>query len=283
MWEIQEASRMYREHYDGPDRVDEVMSGTGGSLQLPVPRDLPLDAGGPLPHVLIVDGDAGTRSVLAGYLERHRMRVTPAADGDAMWGVVKHQLIDLLILEIDLRGVDGLSLCRMLRMGSQVPIMLTGCADDVDPITGFEFGADAYVARPYDVREVLARAKGILRRMKGVVRAPFLQGIHAYRFSGWTLDVVGRIFHGPNIERIRLSGSEHRLLATLLANPSTVLSRDVLRKVTQGRNERSTDVCVSRLRALLGDEARSPRIIKTVYGDGYTVAVAVEALKSGAG
>jgi two-component system, OmpR family, response regulator len=236
-----------------------------------------------LVRVLIVDADVEMRSRLTGYLERHRMKVTPVADGDAMWTVLKQQVIDLLILEIDLRDVDGLSLCRLLRAKSPIPIVLTGAADRVDPIVGFEFGADAYIAKPYDVREVLARVKGILRRMKGLVQAPYLQGVHAYRFSGWILDGMSGTLQGPNAERVRLSGSDHRLLATLLANPNAVVPRSVLRKVTGRQNSRSADVSISRLRSILGDDGHSPRIIKTLYGEGYAVAVAVEALKSGSG
>jgi two-component system, OmpR family, response regulator len=248
-------------------------------------RDVPAkpDVRRELVRVLVVDTDVEMRSQLTGYLERHRMSVTPVADGDAMWAVLRHQAVDLLILEINLRDMDGLSLCRMLRANSQIPIMLTGSADHVDPIVGFEFGADAYIAKPYDVREILARAKGILRRMKGVVRSPYLQGVHSYRFSGWILDGVSRTLHGPNAERVRLRRSEHRLLATLLANPNAVVPREVLKKVAEAQNNRGADVCVSRLRSILGDDGHSPRIIKTVYGEGYTVAVAVEALQSCSG
>lgn len=234
-----------------------------------------------LVRVLIVDTDVEMRSRLTGYLERHQIKVSPVADGDAMWTVLKHQAIDLLILAINLRGVDGLSLCRMLRANSPIPIVLAGAADHVDPILGFEFGADAYITKPYDVREVLARVKGILRRMKGLVRAPYLEGVHAYRFSGWILDGVSGTLRGPNAETVRLSGSDHRQLATLLANPNAVVPRSVLRKVTGRQNDRSVDVSISRIRSILGDDGHSPRIIKTLYGEGYAVAVAVEALKSG--
>jgi two-component system OmpR family response regulator len=233
-----------------------------------------------LARVLVVDGDAGTRCLLAGYLEKYQLQVTPVADGAAMWSVLKHRAFDLLILEISLRDVDGLSLCRMVREMSQIPIMLTGCADHINSIVGFELGADAYIAKPYDVREILARARGILRRAKGFVRAPYLAGVHAYRFSAWTLDGASRTLRGPNTGPVRLSHCEHRVLATMLANPGVVLRRDGLRKLMQARDGRSTDVCVSRLRSMLGDDARRPKIIKTVFGEGYTVAVAVEALKS---
>jgi two-component system OmpR family response regulator len=234
-----------------------------------------------LVRVLVVDADVEMRALLTGYLESHRMTVTPVADGDAMWAVLRHQVVDMLILEINLRSVDGLSLCRMLRVNSQIPIVLTGSSDQVDPIVGFEFGADAFIAKPYDVREVLARVKGILRRMKGLVRAPYLQGVHAYRFSGWILDGVSGTLQGPNAETVRLSGSDHRLLATLLANPHAIVPRSVLSKVTGRENSRSADVSISRLRSILGDDGHNPRIIKTLYGEGYTVAVAVEALTSG--
>jgi two-component system, OmpR family, response regulator len=171
----------------------------------------------------------------------------------------------------------------MLRVSSQVPIMLTGRAGHIAAIEGFEFGADAYVAKPYDMREILVRAKAILRRTKAVVRAPFQAGVRAYRFSGWTLDGISRELYDPNAERLRLARAEHRLLAILLANPSVVLTRDVLRHATAGQSGRGIDVCVSRLRSMLRDDVRSPRIIKTVYGEGYMIAVAVEALNSHAG
>jgi two-component system, OmpR family, response regulator len=117
--------------------------------------------------------------------------------------------------------------------------------------------------------------------MKGLVRDPYREGVHAYRFSGWILDGVSRTLRGPNAETVRLSGSDHRLLATLLANPNAVVPRSVLGKVTGRQSSRSVDVSISRVRSILGDDGRSPRIIKTLYGEGYAVAVAVEALKSG--
>jgi two-component system OmpR family response regulator len=103
-------------------------------------------------RILIVDSDAQLRSRLAGDLEQNHMTVTPVANGDSMWAVLRRQMIDLLILEVDLRNADGLSLCRRLRVSSQVPIMHTGCADHIAATEGFEFGADAYVAKPYDVK-----------------------------------------------------------------------------------------------------------------------------------
>lgn len=234
-----------------------------------------------LVHVLIVDTDVELRSRLTGYLETHQVKVTPVANGDAMWTILKHQAIDLLILAINLREVDGLSLCRRVRADSPIPIVLAGAADHVDPIVGFEFGADAYITKPYDVREVLARVRGILRRMKGLARAPYLEGVRAYRFSAWILDGVSGTLRGPNAETVRLIGSDHRLLATLLANPNAVVPRSVLRKVTERQNDRSVEVGISRVRSILGDDPHSPRIIKTLYGEGYAVAVAVEALQPG--
>jgi two-component system, OmpR family, response regulator len=260
---------------------------TGSALPYPGPPDAAApglrsksssDVRRQLGRVLIVDNDADMRCVVAGYLEKHGMMVTPVADGDAMWAALKHQAIDLLILEIDLPEVDGLCLCRTLRLSSQIPIMLTARADRVDAIVGFELGADAYVTKPYHMREILARVTGILRRMQGMVRAPYPQGVHAYRFCAWTLDGMSRTLWGPNTGPVLLSDSEHRILAAMLANPGVVLPRDVLRKVAQRPDSRSTDVCVSRLRSVLGDDARSPKIIKTVYGEGYSVAVEVEEL-----
>jgi two-component system, OmpR family, response regulator len=234
-------------------------------------------------RVLIVDSDAELRSRLAGYLEQYHMTVTPVANGDSMWTALRRQMIDLVILEVDLQNADGLSLCRLLRVSSQVPIMLTGRVGHTAAIEGFEFGADAYVAKPYDMREILVRAKAILRRTKAIVRTPFQAGVRTYRFSGWTLDGMSHELYHPNAERLRLSRGEYRLLATLLANPSVVLKREVLSQATAGPGDRSIDGFVSRLRSMLREDARSPRIIKTVHGEGYMIAVAVEALNSHTG
>jgi len=190
------------------------------------------------PHVLIVDDDREIRGLLAQYLEKHDFRTSAVADGREMRRILERSHVDLLVLDLMLPGEDGLSLCRELRSRSQLPIiMLTARGEDVDRIVGLELGADDYVAKPFNPRELLGRIKAVLRR------------------------------------------SEYRLLAVLLGSGNRVLTRAQLTELLRGRDadpfDRSIDVRVSRLRQILGDDARAPQIIKTVYGEGYVIGVDV--------
>jgi two-component system OmpR family response regulator len=184
------------------------------------------------------------------------------------------------VLDILLPGDDGLTLCRALRASSQLPIiMLTARGDDVDRILGLELGADDYVPKPFKPRELLARITAVLRRTAHVLREPLPADVRCYRFAGWQLDTTARALTDEGGNTVALSGAEFRLLAVLLAHAGQVLSRLQLMELLRGRDldpfDRSIDQRVSRLRQILRDDARSPLIIKTVYGEGYVIGVPV--------
>jgi two-component system OmpR family response regulator len=171
-------------------------------------------------------------------------------------------------------------LCRDLRSRSQVPIiMLTARGEDVDRIVGLELGADDYLAKPFNPRELLGRIKAVLRRAAHAPRDPSPERVHGFSFGGWRLDTITRTLTDASGRDVALSGAEYRLLAVLLGSANRVLSRTQLTELLRGRDadpfDRSIDVRVSRLRQILGDDARAPHIIKTVYGEGYVVGVNV--------
>jgi two-component system, OmpR family, response regulator len=233
------------------------------------------------PHLLIVDDDREIRGLLAQYLEKHEFRTTAVPDGKEMRRVLERSHVDLLVLDLMLPGEDGLSLCRELRSRTQMPIiMLNSRAEDVDRIVGLELGADDYVAKPFNPRELLGRIKAVLRRAAHAPRDPSPEQVRRFLFGGWRLDTVTRTLTDPAGTEVALSGAEYRLLAVLLAAGNRVLTRAQLTELLRGRDadpfDRSIDVRISRLRQILGDDARAPQIIKTVYGEGYVIGVGVE-------
>jgi two-component system OmpR family response regulator len=233
------------------------------------------------PHLLIVDDDREIRSLLSQYLEKNDFRTTAVADGREMRRVLDRSAVDLIVLDLMLPGEDGLTLCRELRTHSQIPIiMLTARGEDVDRIVGIEVGADDYLPKPFNPRELLVRIRAVLRRASNTPRDPNPQVIRGFSFAGWKLDTARRTLTDATGKDVLLSGAEYRLLAVLLSAGNRVLSRAQLTELLRGREadpfDRSIDVRVSRLRQLLGDDARAPQIIKTVYGEGYVIGVPVE-------
>lgn len=233
------------------------------------------------PHILLVDDDREIRTLLRGYLEKHGYRTTAVADGRGMRRALGESHVDFIVLDLMLPGTDGLTLCREVRTDSRVPIlMLTALGDEVDRILGFESGADDYLVKPFNPRELLVRIRAVLRRAAHAPRDPQSNGVQGYRFGAWRLDTVSRSLTHADGTRAPLSGAEYRLLAVLLAHPGRVLSRMQLMELLRGRDlepfDRSIDVRIYRLRQILGDDARTPQVIKTVYGEGYVVGVAVE-------
>ncbi|HTU66650.1 MAG TPA: response regulator [Steroidobacteraceae bacterium] len=231
-------------------------------------------------HVLIVDEDRDSRAALAGHLERHAYRVTTASTGLGLQRALERTRIDLIVL--DLNGDDdGLRVCRSLLATSDVPVVITTRrADDVDRIVGLEMGADDFLVKPLNFREMVARIRNILRRAGGGAREPGTPRNRLYRFGGWQLDIVARELSDPQGKTTALRSSEYRVLASLLAHGNRVVSRGRLIELARGRDadpfDRSIDVRISRLRQILGDDARGPRIIKTVHGEGYVIGVLVE-------
>ena len=237
------------------------------------------------PHLLIVDDDREIRDLLSRFLRKHGFRVSVAVGGREMWQALADGAIDLIVLDLMLPGEDGLSLCRKLRARSQVPvIMLTAMGEEIDRIVGLEVGADDYLAKPFNPRELAARIKAVLRRTGGeAVRTSEPGGERAaaeLRFAGWTLDLGKRELISPDGILVPLSGGEFALLGAFATHPQRVLSRDQLLDLARGRDaqpfDRSIDVQVSRLRRKIEIEPREPTIIKTVRAAGYLFAPPVE-------
>ncbi len=234
-----------------------------------------------LPHILVVDDDRQIRSLLTRYLNMNSLRATAVADATALDRVLASERADLVVLDVMLPGEDGLSVCRRLRAEDRAPIiMLTARGSELDRIVGLEVGAEDYMAKPFNPRELLARIRNVLRRAGRSTRTVPAHARVRYRFAGWTFDTVSRNLLNAEGQPRHLAGAEYELLHALVTHASCVLSRDQLIELTRGRAadlfDRSIDVLVSRLRQRLGDDAREPRIIKSVYRKGYVFATPLE-------
>jgi len=235
------------------------------------------------PHVLVVDDARDIREPLVRYLKENGYRASAAESAAAARRALRTSAIDLVILDIMMPGEDGLSLCRSIRESSNTPvIMLTARGEELDRIVGLEVGADDYVAKPFNPRELLARVSAVLRRTNTL--PPRLRGpvAESYRFGEWTLDAGQREISGPDGLGIPLSSGEVKLLMAFIERPKIALSREQLLDLTKGRDadvfDRSIDNQVSRLRHKLERDPKSPRYIKTVWGGGYIFASEVEVL-----
>jgi len=231
------------------------------------------------PHILVVDDDREIRDLLARFLAKHNYRVSVAADGRAMRAALADRRIDLVVLDLMLPGEDGLALCRWLRGQSDLPvIMLTAMGEDIDRIVGLEVGADDYLPKPFNPRELLARIKAVLRRAGGASRPAADRG--ALRFAGWRLEPAGRRLTAPDGGLVELTAGEFELLVALAERPQRVLSREQLLDLTRGRDaapfDRSIDVQISRLRHKIETDPTRPALIKTVRGGGYVFTPDVE-------
>jgi len=229
--------------------------------------------------ILVVDDDTELTKLLQNYLGENGFSVETAHDGLTMQTLIGTFTPDLLILDLMLPGEDGLVLCRNLRANSRLPIlMLTARGDDMDRIIGLEMGADDYLPKPFNPRELLARIRSILRRAEDhETHAKPPKSLH---FAGWTLDLSARNLVDQNGIVIALSSGEFKLLHVLAETPNCVFSRDQLTDVLAGRDagpfDRTIDVMISRLRRRLNDDARDPQLIKTMRNEGYMLATQVE-------
>ncbi|HTT36640.1 MAG TPA: response regulator [Burkholderiales bacterium] len=236
------------------------------------------------PHILVVDDDAVIRQLLADYLSEHELRVTGVPDGPTMQKALNESVVDLIVLDLRLRSEDGMTIARKLRAQSSVPIIiLTGNRDDVDRIVGLELGADDYLTKPFNPRELLARIRTILRRAQAHVKAPPAAGSpRARRFAGWELDLRTRRLTSPGGERVELTHAEFDLLSALLGSPERVLSRDQLLEMSRGFDDdvfdRSVDVQILRLRRKIESDPSRPQLIKTQRGAGYYLSAKVESV-----
>lgn len=230
------------------------------------------------PHILVVDDDHEIRDLLARFLTKHGLKVSAARDGVEMSRLLDAHAVDLVVLDLMMPGEDGLSLTRRLRaQGNAIPIiMLTAMGEDTDRIVGLEVGADDYLPKPFNPRELLARIKAVLRRAPAEsdsTIATTVGGGHRLTFHDWVLDMATRDLTDPAGVVLTLSAGEFDLLRAFVEHPRRVLSRDQLLDLARGRQaipfDRSIDIQVSRLRRKLNDDPKEPQLIKTVRGGGY--------------
>ncbi len=238
-----------------------------------------------IPHILVLDDDREIRELLGQFLERQGLRVSLARDAREFRRLWPTAAFSLVVLDLMLPGGEsGLDVARWLRSqggaNSQVPIvMLTAMGEETERIVGLELGADDYMAKPFNPRELLARIRAVLRRAEGAVAAGGPPD-RRFRFGGWELETARRRLLSPQGVEIPLTGGEFDLLTILVERPNRVLTRDMLMDLLHNRQpgpfDRAIDVAVSRLRRKLEDDGRNPQIIKTVRGGGYVLAATVE-------
>lgn len=227
------------------------------------------------PHILVVEDDPASRSLLVSHFENEGYRLSETDQAEHALSLIEHEDIDLVLLDIRLPGKDGLTLTRELRALSDIGIILvTAKGDEIDRIVGLELGADDYVTKPFNPRELLVRAKNLLRRIEGTRSMnprPAQEG--CCQFEGWTLDAYKRVLMTPEGDQERLPQGEFKLLQTLIRHAGQVLSRDQLMDAIHDRdwmpNDRSVDVLVGRLRRKLRENPSDPRFILTAHGAGY--------------
>lgn len=232
-------------------------------------------------HIVIVDDQPEICELVYNYLSGEGYRVSTANDGPSMRRIMQQYEVDLVLLDIQLPGDDGLSLARQLRAVSDIGIIiLTGRGETVDRIIGLEMGADDYLPKPFHLRELLARVKSVLRRASARGEAGKTPPQSAV-FNGWKLDLTSRELKAPSGEEVRLTTGEFDLLAAFVGNANQVLSRDRLLDLARNREsgpfDRTIDVQVGRLRKKLEDDPQNPSLIKTVRGSGYIFTASVEA------
>lgn len=226
------------------------------------------------PHLLIVDDHREIRDLVSRFMTKHEFRVTTACDGKEMRKALADNAIDLIVLDLMLPGEDGLTLCRDLRARSNVPvIMLTAMGEETDRIIGLEMGADDYLAKPFNPRELLARIKAVIRRMQTLPeKTPSARDAVA-QFENWRFDMRKRELESRDSVVVPLSTGEFNLLMTFVQHPQRVLTRDQLLDFTHSRTaelfDRSIDSQVSRLRRKIESDPKNPTIIKTEWGGGY--------------
>jgi two-component system OmpR family response regulator len=224
--------------------------------------------------ILLVEDDAEIGELISRYLESNAMDVTLVANGAAMDAAFAKQSFDLLILDLSLPGEDGLSICRRIRATNDLPIIIvTAQSEDVDKILGLEMGADDYVVKPFNSRELLARIRAVLRRAEPQSRVEDSSSRQTYQFRGWRVDLLAREVVSPRGMKVAMTGAEFDLLHAFCENPNRVLTRDQLINMTHGPTtgpfERSIDVLISRLRQKLESDPKNPTLILTIRSEGY--------------
>jgi two-component system OmpR family response regulator len=227
-----------------------------------------------VPLILFVEDDAEIGLLLSRYLGENSLEITVVPNGEAMNAAMKNNRYDLLLLDIGLKGEDGFSICRRIRGASSIPIiMVTARSDDIDKIVGLECGADDYVVKPFNPRELLARIRSIFRRIELDNPGGSKTARRFLKFDGWVIDAASRRLTSPSGAHVNLTGAEFDLLQAMCEQPNVILSRDTLLSLTHGLAEgnvdRSIDVLVSRLRAKLSNAHAASDLIRTIRAEGY--------------
>ncbi len=226
-------------------------------------------------HILVVDDEPEIRGLIERYLNSHGFRVSTAADGPGLRDVTNREHVDLILLDLVMPGEDGLQLAGELRGTSDVAIiMLTSKGEMVDRVVGLEMGADDYVAKPFELRELLARVRSVLRRASATRSKAQARGDgDLARFLGWRFDIASRRLVSPEGQDVSLTTAEFSLLSAMVNNPNRVLTRDRLLDLARAGDaesfDRSIDVLVHRLRRKIESDPKNPALIKTVRGGGY--------------
>ncbi|TKB54755.1 two-component system response regulator ArcA [Ferrimonas aestuarii] len=227
------------------------------------------------PHILIVEDEAVTRNTLKSIFEAEGYVVSEAIDGDEMHDILKAHKVSLVIMDINLPGKNGLLLARELRENNNIALMfLTGRDNEVDKILGLEIGADDYITKPFNPRELTIRARNLLNRIVNSGKQPEDKPqVEHYQFNGWTLEINSRSLVSPSDEPFKLPRSEFRAMLHFVENPGKILSRaDLLMKMT-GRelkpHDRTVDVTIRRIRKHFESHPETPEIIATIHGEGY--------------
>ncbi len=226
-------------------------------------------------HILVVDDEPEIRNLVERYLSSHGFRVSTAADGSGLRNVTNREHVDLILLDLVMPGEDGLQLAGELRSSSDVAIiMLTSKGEMVDRVVGLEIGADDYVAKPFELRELLARVRSVLRRASATRNKAQARGDgDLARFLGWRFDIGSRRLVSPEGQDVSLTTAEFSLLSAMVNNPNRVLTRDRLLDLARAGDaesfDRSIDVLVHRLRRKIESDPKNPALIKTVRGGGY--------------
>jgi two-component system OmpR family response regulator len=234
-----------------------------------------------VPHIVVVDDHRDIRDLVGRYLSQHGYRVSVAESAEALRRVLERAAPDLVVLDVMMPGEDGLSVCRTLRGTTDLPvILLTAMAEETDRIVGLKIGADDYLTKPFNPRELLARIKAVLRRVNSLPPQRGRLKARTLRFDRWQLDVGRRELIGRDGVAVPLSTAEFRLLNAFLDHAGLVLSRDQLMDLTVGRTadvfDRSIDNQVSRLRKKIEADPRTPALIRTHWGGGYSFTAEVE-------
>jgi len=229
-------------------------------------------------HIVVVDDEPPIRTLLRNCFEAEGYRVSEAATSEELFNLVRSGGVDLITLDLTLGAESGLQIARNLRTISEIPIiMVTGKGDLIDRVVGLELGADDYIAKPFHLREILARVRTVLRRADRALTEPLLESEVKYRFDEWELNLAKRELREPDGTLCPLTTAELDLLAVLIKRPGHVLSREAIMDQLKGHdwaaNDRAIDSQISRLRKKLGEDSES--LIKTVRGVGYSFSTKV--------